>query len=50
LDFNIFFASPPKFEELSDDGDVDYINNVQIELIDISGGNEGTDYLHFEKI
>lgn len=50
LDFNIFFASPREFEELSDDWDVDYINNYQIELIDVSGGNGGIDSLHFDKI
>lgn len=49
LDFNIFFASPPDFEDLSDDWDIVSISNSKIELIDVSGGNGGTDYLTFEK-
>jgi len=48
-DFNIFFASPPNFEELSDDWDIISVSNTKIELIDVSGGNGGTDYLTFEK-
>lgn len=49
VDFNIFFAAPPQFEELSDDWDIISISNTKIELIDVSGGNGGTDYLTFEK-
>ncbi len=49
LDFNIFFASPPDFEELSDDWDLITQTSNKIELIDVSGGNGGTDYLTFEK-
>ncbi len=49
LDFNIFFASPPDFEELSDDWDLLTQTTAKIELIDVSGGNGGTDYLTFEK-
>ena len=49
IDFNIFFASPPDFEELSDDWDVTSHSSTKIELIDVSGGNGGTDYLTFEK-
>ena len=49
LDFNIFFASPPYFEELSDDWHFISQTNTKIELIDVSGGNGGTDYLTFEK-
>lgn len=49
LDFNIFFASPPDFQELSDDWHFISQTSTKIELIDISGGNGGTDYLTFEK-
>lgn len=49
LDFNISFASPPDFEELSDDWDFISQSDTKIELIDVSGGNGGTDYLTFEK-
>lgn len=49
LDFNISFVSPPDFEELSDDWDIITYTSTKIELIDVSGGNGGTDYLTFEK-
>jgi hypothetical protein len=49
-DFNIFFASPDIFDDLSDDWDIISISEVKIELIDVSGGNGGTDYLTFEKL
>lgn len=49
LDFNIFFSTPSDFEELSDDWDIISQSSQKIELIDISGGNGGTDYLTFEK-
>ncbi|WP_299523528.1 hypothetical protein [uncultured Lutibacter sp.] len=49
LDFNLFFASPPNFEELSDDWHFISQTATKIELIDVSGGNGGTDYLTFEK-
>lgn len=49
-DFNIFFASPADFEDLSDDWDIISISNSKIELTDVSGGNGGTDFLTFEKI
>jgi len=49
LDFNVFFASPPDFEELSDDWHFISQTSTKIELIDVSGGNGGTDYLTFEK-
>ncbi len=50
IDFNIFFASPPDFEELSDDWDIISVTNSKIQLTDVSGGNGGTDFLTFEKI
>ncbi|MCB0643079.1 MAG: hypothetical protein KDC44_15625 [Phaeodactylibacter sp.] len=49
LDFNIFFPLSNEFEELNDDWDIVSRSNTRIELIDISGGNGGTDYLTFEK-
>ncbi len=49
LHFNIFFTTPDDFEELTDDWDVLSRTNSKIELIDISGGNGGTDFLTFEK-
>ena len=49
LDFNILFASPANFEDLSDDWDIVSRTATKIELIDVSGGNGGTDYLTFEK-
>ena len=50
VDFNIFFASPADFEDLSDDWDIISISNSKIELTDVSGGNGGIDFLTFEKI
>ena len=49
IDFNIFFSSPEIFAELSDDWDIISQNSTEIKLIDISGGNGGTDYLTFTK-
>ena len=49
LDFNILFASPANFADLSDDWDIVSRTATKIELIDVSGGNGGTDYLTFEK-
>lgn len=49
IDFNISFASPADFQELTDDWDIIEYSATRIELIDISGGNGGTDYLTFEK-
>jgi hypothetical protein len=49
IDFNISFSSPPDFAELTDDWDIIEYSDTRIALIDISGGNGGTDYLTFEK-
>jgi hypothetical protein len=50
LDFNILFSSPANFaDELSDDWDILSRTDTKIELVDVSGGNVGTDYLTFEK-
>ena len=50
VDFNLFFASPPDFEELSDDWDILEYSANRIRLVDVSGGDGSTDYLTFEKI
>lgn len=50
VDFNIVFNSPDLLEELSDDWDILKFSSTKIELIDISGGDGGTDYLTFEKM
>ena len=47
--FVVFFASPPDFADLSDDWSIVSVSTTKIELIDVSGGNGGTDYLTFEK-
>lgn len=49
VDFNINFTSPNDFTDLSDDWDVLENTDTKIRLIDVSGGNGGTDYLTFEK-
>ena len=49
LDFIISFSGPDKFIKLSDDWDIKSSTSTKLELIDISGGNGGTDYLTFEK-
>ena len=52
IDFNIFFDVPETndFEDLNDDWHLVSVTNSKIELIDVSGGNGGTDNLIFEKI
>jgi hypothetical protein len=49
LDFNINFNLTNDFEDLNDDWDIISRSSAKIELIDVSGGNGGTDYLTFEK-
>ena len=49
LDFNINFNLTNDFEDLNDDWDFISESSTKIELIDVSGGNGGTDYLTFEK-
>lgn len=50
-DFNLFFnvSEDSDFEDLNDDWDFISATNSKIELIDVSGGNGGTDYLTFQK-
>ena len=52
IDFNIFFPVPDNnvFEDLNDDWDIVSSTSTKLELIDVSGGNGGTDLLTFEKI
>lgn len=49
IDFNILFSAPPEFSDLSDDWDVVSHTSTRLVLIDVSGGNGGTDNLVFEK-
>lgn len=51
IDFNIFFPVPESnnFEDLNDHWDIVTTSSNRIELIDISGGNGGTDLLTFER-
>lgn len=50
-DFNIFFPVPESndFEDLNDDWDIVSVSSTVISLIDVSGGNGGTDTLVFEQ-
>uniref|UniRef100_UPI004049CB6B hypothetical protein n=1 Tax=Flavobacterium sp. TaxID=239 RepID=UPI004049CB6B len=53
LDFNILFTAPSPaifVDDLSDDWDIISYTSTKIELVDVSGGNGGTDCLTFEKI
>jgi hypothetical protein len=45
----IAFASPDSFVEISDDWEVIEMTDTRIKLLDVSGGNGGTDQLIFEK-
>lgn len=49
LDFNLFFNLTNDFEDLNDDWDIISQSDVKIDLMDISGGNGGTDMLTFER-
>jgi hypothetical protein len=49
LDFNINFNLTNDFEDLNEDWDIISQSSTKIELIDVSGGNGGTDYLTFVK-
>lgn len=50
LDFNIGFTSNSLLEDLTDDWDIISFSDTEIKLIDVSGGNGGTDYLTLSKI
>lgn len=49
VDFLLAFTDPEEFADLSDDWDVQERTGTRIKLIDVSGGNGGTDTLVFEK-
>jgi len=49
LDFNIAFATPPNFEELTEDWNILELTSTKVRLVHVSGGNGGTDYLTFVK-
>lgn len=49
LHFNIAFNVGNKLDDLSDDWDFISQSPTKIELIDVSGGNGGIDYLTFKK-
>jgi hypothetical protein len=49
LDFNIAFVNPANFADLTDDWDIVSYTANTISLIDVSGGNGGTDTLVFTK-
>lgn len=49
IDFNILFAAPADFAELSEDWHVDHRTDVRLELSHVSGGNGDTDTLIMER-
>ncbi len=49
LDFNIAFSSPADFTDLTEDWNIISYTATKIQLVHVSGGNGGTDYLTFEK-
>jgi len=49
MDFNLNFNVTNNFQDLNDDWDFISQSETKIELIDISGGGGGTDYLTFVK-
>jgi hypothetical protein len=49
LDFNMAFSAPVNFADLTDDWNIISYTASKIELIHVSGGNGGTDYITFEK-
>ena len=49
LDFNIAFATPANFTELTEDWNIVSYSSTTISLIHVSGGNGGTDTLVFTK-
>jgi hypothetical protein len=49
LDFNIAFSTPVNFAELTEDWNIISYTATKIELIHVSGGGGGTDYITFEK-
>ena len=50
LDFNITLNAGNKLDDLTDDWDIISQSETEIKLMDVSGGNGGTDYVTFTKI
>ena len=51
IDFNLFFnvSTTHNFDDLNDDWDIVSVSSTEVSLIDIIGGNGGTDRLTFTK-
>ncbi|HLP64348.1 hypothetical protein [Flavobacterium sp.] len=49
LDFNIAFSTPADFTDLTEDWNIITYTSTKIQLVHVSGGNGGTDYVTFEK-
>jgi len=49
VDFNIYLSATGNFEDLNDDWDISSHSSSSLSLIDVSGGNGGTDELIFTK-
>jgi hypothetical protein len=49
LDFNINFSVSNKLDDLSDDWDIISYTETEINLIDVSGGSGGPDYMTLNK-
>lgn len=49
LDFNIAFSAPADFTDLTEDWNIITYTSTKIQLVHVSGGNGGTDYVTFEK-
>lgn len=49
IDFNIAFASPADFADITEDWEIVSYSSNKISLVHISGGNGGTDTLVFTK-
>ena len=49
LDFNIAFSAPANFAELTEDWNIISYTATKVQLVHVSGGGGGTDYVTFEK-
>ena len=49
LDFNIAFSAPANFAELTEDWNIISYTAIKVQLVHVSGGGGGTDYVTFEK-
>lgn len=49
IDFNIYFPLTNDFEDLNEDWDIVSRSSTRLELVHVSGGNGGTDYLTFAR-